>query len=196
LAAGHPFHEQAKLLSLDGEWANLWKVLLCTGMRIGEACGLKWDDLDLEARTLSVRQALQAVRGGYRIVTPKTRSSRRTLKLSPELVEVFEHVRASQRADAAHAGDAWAETGFVFTKPDGQPIPTYTPGNVLTRSLKALGLPHARVHDMRHTYASSQLLAGTPMLEVSRALGHASVALTFQVYTHPRLLIAATPSIY
>ena len=73
---------------------------------------------------------------------------------------------------------------------------TYTPDKALKRSLKALGLPHARVHDMRHTYASSQLLAGTPMLEISRALGHASVALTLQGYAHPRLLIAATPSIY
>jgi integrase len=176
--------QKALLLAQRDSWTPLWKLLIATGMRSGEALGLSWDDVDLQGNRLHIKQSIQRIKGGYRIGTPKTKQSRRTLEIQPIVADIFREIRAAQQAEATRIGEGWIDTGFVFTRNLGEPtLPTYA-HSALQRSLKRAGIAPARVHDLRHTFASDQLLAGTPMSEVSRMLGHSTVAFTLQVYAH------------
>jgi integrase len=202
--------EQGKLFSIDTEFTTLWKILLATGMRIGEALGLTWQAIDWDAETLRIYQAAQDCRiddnhpHGYRIVNPKTSKSRRTLKLDRAVMDVLHEIESRQRAmfesydddgemvwhtglRPYQQGEPWSlrnESGFVFARADGKPRRGDSVGKTLGREIKRLDLPHAHPHDLRHSYASHQLLAGTPMLQVSQALGHSDVAFTMRVYGH------------
>ncbi|MQF49040.1 site-specific integrase [SAR202 cluster bacterium AC-647-N09_OGT_505m] len=178
-------HEKAKLFSLNDRWTGLWKILLVTGMRSGEALGLTWEDVDLGGGRIHIRQTIQRRNGGYMTGTPKTTGSRRALEIRPPVVEVFKEIKIRQETEAERLGEAWSnEEGFVFTWHLGEPILGHNAHRALQEALQRIKAPPARVHDLRHTFASDQLLAGTPMSEVSRMLGHASVAFTLQIYTH------------
>ncbi len=110
----------------------MWWLVALRGIRRGEACGLRWDDVDLEQRCLSVMQQLIYVDGVTRQLTyvdgtlvvsePKSRASRRVVALDPATVQVLYEQARRQRADATKAGDAWQDTGYVFTRRDGTPL--------------------------------------------------------------------------
>ena len=89
-----------------------------------------------------------------------------------------------QKAERLAWGPAWADTAYVFTAEDGQPIGTQTVDGRFRRLTKTAGVPTIRLHDLRHTHASLMLKAGVPVHVVSRRLGHASAALTLSVYSH------------
>jgi len=178
-------NEKAKLFAIKDGWTPLWKILLSTGMRSGEALGLTWDKVDLDGGRLHIHQAIHRTNGGYRIDTPKTERSRRILEHKTVVTGFIKEVRGDQEAQANLVGEAWSNNeAFVFTRYLGQPILGHSAYHALQRALAAIKAPPARVHDLRHTFASDQLLAGTPMSEVSRILGHVSVAFTLQVYVH------------
>ena len=202
--------EQGRLLGLDTELTQLWEILLSTGMRVGEALGLTWQAIDWAAGTIRIYQAAQSCRiddkhpQGYRLVVPKSTRSRRTLKVDAAVLDVLREIEGKQRTMFEAYGDdgqkvwhtnlrphqqdePWSfrnEAGFVFSRADGTPRREDTTGRSLGREIKSLELPHAHPHDLRHSYASHQLLAGTPMLQVSQALGHSDVAFTMKVYSH------------
>ena len=112
---------KAFLDSTKGERLSpLWHLLAMTGMRRGEALGLRWEDVDLEAGRLSVRRAL-IPNGAIVVVSePKTARGRRSVALDPETIEALKRQAAQQLADQLEKGDKWSDTGLVFTKEDGE----------------------------------------------------------------------------
>lgn len=168
----------------DDELGPLWAVLVATGLRQGEALGLTWDAIDMEAGTLAVRRSLaRGWDGKPALGSPKSDRSRRTIAL-PSVARTA-LVTRRQRQDAAKkaAGSAWADRdGLVFTDAAGRPLVGRDVLPVLRRALARAGLPAIRCHDLRHTAATLQLAAGVPLAVISRTLGHSSLAITADIY--------------
>jgi integrase len=169
----------------------LYVLAISTGMRQGELLGLRWRDIDSEGRSLRVTGSIQYVPGhGLSVSSPKTRSSRRRVMLSRIAADALDRRREAQKQERAHSGEKWEDQDFVFTSRDGKPI--YAT-NVVNRSfpkvLAAAGLPQIRFHDLRHTAASLLLGQGVHPKIVSEMLGHTSIGITLDLYSH------ATPAI-
>lgn len=164
----------------------LFELALTTGLRPSEYLALKWEDIDFERGTLSVVRSLDAEPGGgYRLEETKTRNSRRVVKLLPGVLKaLLEHRQAQQRL-REEAGERWKEQGFVFTNELGGPLERHNLAHRhLRKILEEAGLPQIRLYDLRHTAATLALSAGVPVKVVSEMLGHSSVALTLDVYSH------------
>ena len=163
--------EQVKVLLAAGRGDRLealYVLAVTTGMRIGEMFGLKWSDVDLDAGTLQVRRT--AAPDGT-TNAPKTASSRRTVRLSRLAVQALtRHPRSAEWVFASAAGTPIGVCNFH--KNSWRPL------------LKRAGLPHARVHDLRHTAATLMLSRGVPVKVVSEMLGHADVSTTLSIYAH------------
>jgi integrase len=162
----------------------LWVLLATTGLRSGEALGLTWDDIDWEANRLYVRRSLQRQKGnGLVFVSPKTYRSNRPVHLfSATITELRQH-RVRQKAENLAAGRPSNE-GLIFTNTRGERL---DPGNVLEsfqRRLKNAGLPKRRVHDLRHSVATHLMAQGTNPKVVQELLGHSTIAITLQTYSH------------
>lgn len=165
--------------------AARWSVALALGLRQGEALGLAWDAVDLDAGTLVVRQALQRQEGGGLVlVPPKSRSGRRTLPLPGQLVEAIRAHRVAQATERLAAGPLWSDTGLVFVGPTGKPTDPSADYHAWQRLLRDAGVPRARLHDARHTAATLLLTQGVPARVVMELLGHSQISLTLGTYTH------------
>jgi integrase len=160
-----------------------WLLAATTGMRRGELLGLRWADVDLDVGVLRVTQA--RVRAGNQVVAgePKTARGRRTIALDPATVAALRQHRKRQAEERLLAGPRYADSGLVFTMPDGSPIHPNRFGLWFRRRAHAAGLPAIRLHDMRHSYATAGLAAGVPPKVMSERLGHATVAFTLDTYT-------------
>lgn len=178
--------EQArKLLALARE-DRLYALFVLTvvlGLRRAEVLGLRWADVDLDAGRLEVVQTLQRVDGQLRLVPPKTATSARTVPLLGMCIDALRAHRARQDQERRAAGEAWRESGLVFTSRVGTPI---EPDN-LRRSWhplrEALGV-QARFHDLRHTCVSLLLDLGVPPHVVQEIVGHADIGVTMTIYAH------------
>jgi len=161
-------------------------VLLCatTGMRRGEVLGLQWSAVDLDAGKLHVERTLQKVRGEVRFVTPKTDRSRRSISLPPSVVEQLRRHRKEQAERRLLAGPAWSDLDLVVDRGDGMHLDPHTLSHGDSRIAAVAGVPTARLHDLRHAFASTLLVAGVHPKVVSEALGHSSVAFTMDTYQH------------
>jgi integrase len=165
-------------------------LLATTGLRRGEALALRWSDVDLDAGRLSVRRTLGAVRdvdSGAHVpifTEPKTAKGRRSVPLPAQTVAVLRAWRKTQAQERLMAGPGWQDNGLTFTEPDGSPYhPDQFRKRFETRVARS-GLPYLRVHDLRHTYATLALQANKPVKVVSEILGHASVSITYDTYSH------------
>jgi integrase len=180
-----PADARAILAAVKGDRLEpLVTVTLGTGLRQGEALGLRWQDVDLEAGELEVRHALQRMSGSVELVEPKTDRSRRRIALAPYVVTVLREHRKRQLQERLWAGSRWQEGDFVFTSSIGTPM---TGGDVTKRFqglLAAAGLPRIRFHDLRHGAASLLLAKGVHPRVVMEMLGHSTIALTMNVYSH------------
>ena len=181
--------EQARrflVVARGTRYGMLFELAITTGLRPSEYLALKWEDIDFERGTLSVVRSLDAMPGGgFRLEETKTRNSRRVVKLLPGVLRaLLEHRQAQQRL-REEAGERWNEQGFVFTNAEGGPLDGHNlSSRHLRRILKEAGLPQIRLYDLRHTAATLALSAGVPVKVVSEMLGHSSVALTLDVYSH------------
>ena len=166
----------------DDRLHALWHTLAMTGLRRGEALGLRWEDVDLEAGRLAVRRAL--VPSGREVVVsePKTARGRRIVALDPETVAVLKGQAARQLKEQQDAG--WTETDLVFTNEDGQALHPWVTSRCFRKAVKKAMLPVIRLHDLRHTHATLALQAGIHPKVVSERLGHAAVAITLDTYSH------------
>ena len=162
----------------------LWVLVLATGMRRGELAGLRWSDVDLDAGVLAVRRSRVTV--AYRVheAEPKTRSSRRTISLDARVVAVLRSHRRRQLEERLAWGQAWIDTGYLFTYEDGSPMHPERISVLFGRLVASTELSKVRFHDLRHTSASLMLAAGVHPKIVSERLGHSSVSITLDLYSH------------
>ena len=172
--------------STDNRYAALYVLALHTGLREGEMLGLRWDDLDLDATapTLQVRRTLSETRTGHKFELPKSGKGR-SIKLSRKAVDALRSHRAGQAGEKLRLGSMWQEGGLVFPTTTG----TTTSGtNLLGRYFRPLleraDLPPVRLHDLRHTCATILLMAGKHPKYVQELLGHASISITLDTYSH------------
>lgn len=159
-------------------------LLATTGMRRGEALGLQWTDLRLDEGQLDVRRTLGSVANNLVIGEPKTDKGRRTVSLDPPTVQVLREHRAEQLRIRLARGAVFVNEDWVFCQPDGQPLHPTRFQRVFHRRVHAAGLPKIRLHDLRHTWATLALRAGVNPKIVQERIGHASVAITLDLYTH------------
>lgn len=155
-----------------------------TGMRRGEILGLRWIDLDLDAARLSVRQTLLSV--GSKLVwgTPKTKRSKRSIDLDAASVSILKAWKAQQAQEKLAMGGRYEDNGLVFAQADGSPLLPESFSQLFDRLVQRSGLRRLRLHDLRHTHATLALTAGVHPKIVSERLGHSTVSLTLDVYSH------------
>jgi integrase len=167
-----------------GDWLHAcWVLAATTGLRRGELVGLRWDDVVLDKGVLSVKRS--RVAAGYQVSegTPKSGRGRR-VDLDPETVAVLRRHRARQLEERMAWGEAWAETGLVFTREDGKALHPHTVSQAFGRSVARADVPAIRFHDLRHTHATLLLGAGVHPKVVQERLGHASIQITLDTYSH------------
>jgi integrase len=189
--------EQSRRLVRVVETHRLGPMILTSltlGLRIGEASGLCWDDVDLDARTLQVRQQVQvAGKGRLALVDVKTENSRRRLALPALVVSALQAHRVRQLEERLQAGPRWHTSPLVFTTADGRPLHPEHVRRALYALLEAAGLDRLKYHGLRHSAATLLLTDGTPLFDVSRILGHAQIQTTADIYGHlqPEMAAAA-----
>ena len=154
-------------------------------MRRSELAGLQWTNVDLVNSHISVVKTLQRVSGkGLVEGKPKTARSRRSVALDPDAVALFHEIRGRQIAEQLSFGEAWRSTGYVFTEADGRPVDPNRYTRAFTALVKATGLPHLTLHDLRHAHSTIMLVEGFNPKIVSERLGHATIATTMDIYSH------------
>jgi len=167
--------------------ADLFEVIIGTGLRRGEALALCWSDVDIGGRVLTVhpkRGTLSDVAGRLVFTAPKTKGSSAGVGLSARVVAAFERQRERQDAGRAEWGEAYQDIGLVFARENGQPL---RPEHVLSRFhalTEQAGLPRVRLHDLRHLAATLMIAAGVPLALVSKVLRHSKTAITADLYSH------------
>lgn len=162
-----------------------WSVALALGLRQGEALGLPWDAVNLDAGTLRIRQALQRQAGkGLVIVEPKSAAGKRTITLPRQLAEALRSHRQAQLEERMAAANIWEDHGLVFCQPNGQPIEPRADHRAWRQLLTTAGVRQARLHDARHTAATIMLTLGVPPRVAMQVLGHSQISLTIGTYSH------------
>src|SRR5262245_44482778 len=181
-----PAQVQAVIETLQGKpLYPIVAVLLGTGLRRGELLGLRWQNINLDAGTLRVEQALEeTTRGGLAFKPPKTRHGRRTITLPPSTVAVLREYWKTQQEQRLFLGLGKAPAdALVFGDWDGSPRSPRGLTHQWTAAAKTASIK-ATLHSLRHTHASTLIAAGLDVLTISRRLGHGSPAITLNVYGH------------
>ena len=168
-AAGHRF------------FAALW-VGAFTGMRRNELLGLRMDDFDDKAATISINRGLVAIDYKLHETRCKTRNARRLIDLDPTTVRVLTAWRAWQQAEQCAAGIETA--GWMFTDGGGEPVHPHAISQTFERIVRRAGVPVIRLHDLRHTHATLRIASGVPVKVVTERLGHATPSFTIDTYQH------------
>ena len=192
-----PEQVAAFLRSVEGDrLVAMYELAAFAGLRRGELLGLRWRDVDLDGRGLTVRQSLSGLAGehpcgvcggshrGRRFKEPKTEAGARWVPLVDTTVSALLSHRAAQEWERQQCGEAYSEHELVFALEDGTPLRPDTISKTFDARAVAAGLPVIRLHDMRHGAASLLLAAGVPVETVAMILGHASPAVTRQVHAH------------
>jgi integrase len=179
--------EQAKafLRAVGGDrYEALYVLAIHCGHRQGELLGLKWADVDLEAGTLQVRRTMSETRTGRVEEETKNRKGRR-IELSRTVIEALSRHRKRQNEERLRSGSKWWDQGLVFASQRGTPTNSKS---LYYRSFKAIleraGLPDICFHELRHTCATIRFMKGQHPKRVSEILGHSSVAITLDIYSH------------
>ena len=163
----------------------LYVLAITTGLRRGELLGLKWDDVNLERWTLRVGRALVREGGRHTLSNTKTRRGRRQINLTPRAVNALKEHRKRQLEERMKLAGLYKDRGLIFATRAGTPV---NPENLVKRSFKPLlakaGLPEIRFHDLRHTCATLLLGRGVHPKLVQELLGHATIAMTLDTYSH------------
>jgi len=146
--------------------------------------GARWKDVNLDAGRLAVVQTLIDVDHKLVFSTPKTAKGRRLVALDQATVAALREHRKGQIAERLALGGGWPDHDLLFTREDGEPVRPDWLSRVFARRVKAAGVPKIRLHDLRHTHATVMLQAGIHPKVVSERLGHATVSITLDTYSH------------
>ena len=169
----------------ESTYYPLFYTALFTGMRRSELLGLKWGDIDFVMSQIYVSKGLHQLKTGEYIFTePKSSKSRRTISMSPSTYLVLKEHYEKQSIERLIIGSKQSDDDLVFCTPDWKPLRP----NSITRAWKTIavkcGLPEIRLHDTRHTHASIMLKQGIHPKIVQERLGHSSIEITLDTYSH------------
>ena len=167
----------------DDRLYALWHLAAMTGMRRGELLGLRWADVDLVARRVSVRQALISVAYEITVTTPKSHNAR-VIDIDPETARVMRRHRNQQEEELASCGVQLCDSALIFGKPSGDTIHPDVISQTFDKRVARVDVRRIRFHDLRHTHATIGLRAGVPVKVMSERLGHSTPAFTLQQYAH------------
>lgn len=181
-----PAQVRALFAAADGTAiGRLVRTAVLTGLRRGELLGLRWADVDMDRGALHVQQTAQRITGaGVVFRQPKTRLSRRQVALSPDAVRVLREHRRLQLEERLLAGPAYGDQDLVFASTIGTPLEAGTIARTWAKVVAIADVGHVRWHDLRHAHASLMLQQGVHPKIVSERLGHASVGITLDTYSH------------
>lgn len=166
-------------------WRTAVMLLIYTGLRRGELCGLKWDAINLADGSLSIRNNLLHRRKGFTLYedTPKTPESTRVVMIPPDMIELLKEYKAWQDSEKERLGEYYQDGGWVFVSDNGKPMRPNSVTNYCGKLTKKYG-KHIWSHLFRHTQASLLLANKTPVTSVSKRLGHSQVSTTLNIYAH------------
>lgn len=164
--------------------AALWRLYGVQGLRRGEALALTWTLVDFERGTIRIDRSLGVVDGRLRFGPPKSESGCRTIVLDMETLRLLRAHRASQSAEKLALGASYTDDGLVFAHEDGSPLRPEWVSKRFGALSAEVGLPRIHLHDLRHSAASVALSAGVPMKVVSENLGHSTMGITADIYSH------------
>lgn len=165
-------------------YSNLFTVAIFTGMRQGELLGLSWENVDFKNGVIYVKQQLQCKDGEYFFCTPKNGKGR-TIAPASVVMDALHQQWRDQRIASMEAGEAWSNpNNLVFTDPLGKNLVRRTVVKHFKSVAQRVGIPEARFHDLRHSFAVTSLQAGDDIKTVQANLGHATAAFTLDVYGH------------
>ena len=195
--------EEARVLSVEEQdkfvafakkayHGPIFLLILGTGLRIGEAMGLTWDDIDLEGQMLTVSRTHIEVKDPDNAMekwhveynTPKTKSSIRTVPLLPGIVTMLEGIKEEQEANKAKLGAVYEVNNLVFCTPFGKPFRANAVRKGIRRIGKKAGITGIHPHCLRHTFATRGLENGIELKVMQELLGHSSISMTANLYTH------------
>jgi integrase len=165
---------------------SLWIFLVTSGVRLGEALALKWSDIDSAESHATIQRSLQRQRRGAGLVfvEPKSSRGRRTVPLPKETLAVLQAQRKDLNRERDEAGEGWEENDLVFPSPIGRPRDMAYLSFTFHRGLERAGLPRLRIHDLRHTAATHLLNKHVHPKVVQDLLGHSTIAITLDLYSH------------
>ncbi len=180
--------DQLKAFSAAAEGSRMrhaFTLLALTGMRRGEALGLRWSDIDFDAFQIAIVQTVTAIEGKVVMGRPKTAGSRRTVYVHDATIKALRQQRQLQAEERLAAGPAWApDNDLVFRTQTGEPVNPDRFSRLFDKIVAEADVPRIRLHDLRHTNATLSLKAGVHPKIVSERLGHASIAITLDLYSH------------
>jgi integrase len=163
----------------------IWWLLATAGMRRGEALGLKWGDINWEKNQVTIRRALIITDKGTRTwSTPKTKAGVRTVSLDDDTMAALKVHRSRQNAEKLALGAGYADEDLITAQVDGSSVSPTRITEQFGRLLRRAGLPHIRLHDLRHTHATLGLEAGVHPKVMQERLGHSHVSVTLGMYSH------------
>ena len=181
---------RAFLQAIKGhKYERLFTLIVFSGLRQGEALGLRWSRVDLKAGTIRIDCQLQKERikgggGKHRLVETKT-SNARIIALAPSVVEILKAQKKAQAENRLRFGPDWKnEWDLVFTHEDGAHLTAVTTYGCFKLVAKKIGVDAARLHDLRHTFATLSLQNGDNLKVVSENLGHSNISTTANTYAH------------
>lgn len=194
-----PDHLGAFLDAVEGDRLYpMFAVIAYCGLRRGEACGLRWEDVDWESGSVMIGPTI--VQAGWKAIEKedaKAGASDDWVRLEAIVIGALRDWRRRQLAERLAWGEAWTDTGYVFTMENGRPYHPSTPSDRFHRLSFEHGLPPIRLHDLRHGAATLALAAGKSMKEVSAMLRHSSEAITSDIYASvlPELKAATSAAV-
>ena len=159
-------------------------VAVGLGLRQGEALGLRWEDVDFQASTVSVRQTLERAGREPRFGEPKTTRSRRTINMPAVVATALRRHRTRQLEERLVMGGRWQDLGLVFTTTIGSAMDKGRVHKSFKAILRSAGLPDIRYHDLRHTAATLLLAQGVDPRTIMETLGHSQIGMTLNTYGH------------
>jgi len=174
------------LAAAKGEPIETLVVLsVSTGLRMGEALGLQWTNVDLNRRQIRIDKSLHRVTGqGQVLAETKTRRSRRTIVLPVMTAESLREHRGQQDKQRRAAAKGWQKSDFVFTTLSGRPFDPRNVQRMFRRVVRKARLPRMRFHDLRHLCASLLLAQHTDPRVIMETLGHSRISVTMDMYAH------------
>jgi len=173
------------LLTVSLKWRTVLMLLMYSGMRRGEACGLLWSDVDFDGNVIHITKANQYIPGmGTFEKSTKTESSNRVIKLPNEMMDLLYEYKSWQFEERLKMGDRWNDSGKIFTQENGLPIHPDSITAWTKEFREAHSFPHFTPHSLRHTSATLLIMSGVPARAVAARLGHADVSTTNSIYSH------------